>query len=426
MVIVLAIAAIVASSAGAAPPEYVQQPSKVAVKRRGLDNVFAKLQAGKEVRIAYFGGSITAANGWRVKTLKWFQDRYPKAKVVEINAAIGGTGSDLGVYRCRQDVLSHKPDLIFVEFAVNDGGAEPINIWRSMEGIVRQAWAQDPNIDICYIYTMVTGFTGDYDKGMFPRATSADEMLAEYYGIPAVSVAYPTAQLAREGKLWYTPKKDDQGKEIAPPPGVIVWSDDGVHPRDAGHEIYAQCIEDQLVSWETGAKPQAHELKAPFIADNWEHAKLVPLQPSMLTPGWKQLSPTEGLGAAFHGFMPVIWSADKPGEKITFKFKGTAVKLYDLMGPTIAKAIVTLDGKTSTVTQFDQWCNYWRLATLNIADGLPNDVHTVTVEISPDQPDRKAVTDQFKNDPKFDPKAYDGTVMNIGSIMLIGEVNAER
>jgi hypothetical protein len=96
------------------------------------------------------------------------------------------------------------------------------------------------------------------------------------------------------------------------------------------------------------------------------------------------------------------------------------------MGPTIAKAIVTLDGKTSTVTQFDQWCNYWRLATLQIADGLSDSVHTVTVEISPDQPDRKAVTDQFKNDPKFDPKAYDGTVMNIGGIMLIGEINAER
>lgn len=33
--------------------------------RDGLPNVFAKLKGGQEVRIAYLGGSITAANGWR-------------------------------------------------------------------------------------------------------------------------------------------------------------------------------------------------------------------------------------------------------------------------------------------------------------------------------------------------------------------------
>ncbi len=64
----------------------------------------------------------------------------PKAAFTEINAAIGGTGSDLGVYRLKQDVLDHKPDLMFVEFAVNDGATEPEQIYRSMEGIVRQTW----------------------------------------------------------------------------------------------------------------------------------------------------------------------------------------------------------------------------------------------------------------------------------------------
>jgi hypothetical protein len=73
--------------------------------RDALPNVLEKLRAGGEVRIAYFGGSITAQEGWRVKTLKWFQEQFPKAKVSEINAAIGGTGSDLGAFRFRQDVL---------------------------------------------------------------------------------------------------------------------------------------------------------------------------------------------------------------------------------------------------------------------------------------------------------------------------------
>ena len=419
LVILMTIAATLAS---AAPPVYVQQTAKQSVQRDGLGNVFAKLKAGKDVNIAYFGGSITQANGWRPKTLDWFRKTYPQSKITEINAAIGGTGSDLGVFRCQQDVLSQKPDLIFVEFAVNDGGAAPESIWRTMEGIVRQAWKANPETDICYVYTLVEGFKDDYDKGLFPRATSSDEMLADYYGIPGISVGFHTAELARAGKLWYTPHKDKDGKEVAPPEGCFVWSGDGVHPNDQGHEVYAQIIEDTLKQWEPNSAPKPHVVKDPFVADNYEAAKLVPLDPSMLSAGWTKLPTDKGIGADFHHFLPELWTASKPGEKISFKFKGTAVKLYDLMGPTIGKAIVTIDGKSNTIAQFDWWCNWWRLASMGLAEGLPNEVHTVTVEISPEQPDRKVVTDRFKNDANYDPKAYDGTVMYIGSIMMLGDV----
>jgi lysophospholipase L1-like esterase len=113
-------------------------------ERNSLPNTFASLEAGKTVRIAYLGGSITAQEGWRPKTLKWFRDQFPTAKVEEINAAIGGTGSDLGIFRLKHDVLDHDPDLLFVEFAVNDGGAPPEQIHRCMEGIVRQTWRHNP------------------------------------------------------------------------------------------------------------------------------------------------------------------------------------------------------------------------------------------------------------------------------------------
>ena len=64
------------------------------VLRGGLPNIFAKLQNGGEVSIAYLGGSITAQPGYRVKTFEWFKKEFPQTKLVEINAAIGGTGSD--------------------------------------------------------------------------------------------------------------------------------------------------------------------------------------------------------------------------------------------------------------------------------------------------------------------------------------------
>ena len=96
-------------------------PAQECRPRAGLPNFLAKANTpGAAVKIGYLGGSITAQNGWRPKTLAHFQKTWPQAKFSEINAAIGGTGSDLGVFRLKQDVLDHQPDLLFVEFAVND------------------------------------------------------------------------------------------------------------------------------------------------------------------------------------------------------------------------------------------------------------------------------------------------------------------
>ena len=405
------------------PRAYAPVPAELFRARDGMGNVLAKLKAGKEVRIGYFGGSITAQAGWRVKTLKWFQETFPQAKVSEINAASGGTGSDLGVYRYQQDVLQHKPDLVFVEFSVNDGGAQPEHIWRAMEGIVRQTWKTDPTIDLCYVYTFRVGYEADLDKGLCPRAAGSDEILADYYGIPSINMAMRTAELAREGKMLYVPKKDEQGKDQPVPEGVILFSTDGVHPLDGGHVVYTEVIAQAIKAMEPTSQAKPHEVKAPFLPDNWENARLVPLEPAMLTAGWKQLSPTEGLGANFRSRLPVLWEASQPGEKITFRFRGTAVKLYDILGPDGGQAVCTLDGKASPPRpRFDSYCTYHRLATLGIGDGLADTVHSVTVEIHPEQPDRGVVVNREKDKPGFDPKKYDGTALRVGSIMLIGEI----
>lgn len=401
---------------------YAQQPAKILVPRSGIGDSLAKLKAGKEVRIAYFGGSITQANGWRPKTLKWFQEQYPNAKVVEINAAIGGTGSDLGVFRCYQDVVSQKPDLVFVEFAVNDGGAPPQSIWRTMEGIVRQIWTANPETDICFVYTLALGMVEDYKKGLCPQSASAMEMLADWYEIPSINVALRTVQLEGEGKLVYTQPKDADGKPLAVPDGMFVFTNDSCHPTDPGHVMYTETIAAAIREMEPTSKPGQHALRFPWVQDNWEEAKLVPIKPSMLSAGWSRL--TEGHGKSFAHFLPELWTADKPGEKISFKFRGSTARLYDLIGPDGANVRVTVDGKVSGPRPlFDSYCSYWRLAVLGLADGLdPQKVHEATVEILPEQPDRSSVTNREKDKPGYDPKKYDGTKAWFGSIMLIGEI----
>lgn len=407
--------------------EFRPMPAVLYQPRDGLGNVIAKLRAGETVRIGYLGGSITAQEGWRPMTLKWFQDRYPNARVEQIHAAIGGTPSSLGVYRFQQDVLRHDPDLVFVEFSVNDGGMKPEDIWRGMEGIVRQAWRHDPTIDICFVYTFRVGYEQQLDQGLCSPAASADEILAEHYGIPSINMALRVAELHREGKLWFKPELDADGKAKPTPEGVMLFSTDGVHPiPETGHRIYLEVIAAAIEAMEANAEPRPHPLPEPLMPDNWERAKLVPLDPAMLTAGWTQLPPDQGLAKSFARNFPVLWTASTPGEAIEFKFRGTAVKLFDIVGPNGGQAIITLDGETrKPVPRFDSYCTYWRLSVLNIADGLPDTVHTVRVEISPEQPDRSVVTDRERTKPNFDPAKYDGTNLWVGWIMLIGDIVAD-
>ncbi|HPD17632.1 MAG TPA: SGNH/GDSL hydrolase family protein [Planctomycetota bacterium] len=396
-------------------------PPKLFSARGGLGNLFARLEAGRPVTIAYFGGSITAANGWRPKTLQWFQATWPKARITEVNAAIGGTGSDLGVFRCGQDVLAHKPDFVFVEFAVNDGGAAPESIFRTLEGIVRQVWRANPETDICFVYTIHKGFLPDYEKGFCNRSTTAHEKVADHYGIPSINMALRVAELHKAGKLIFPfPPKD------TPPEGKMVFAHDECHPTDAGHALFTQVIAEALREIQKASKPGPHALPEPLRADNWENAKLVPIEPSMLTPGWKKLPADQGLGKAFGNRLPAIWEATQPGEKLSFRFKGTLARLYDLVGPDGGKAICTVDGKvTRTVPRFDMYCSYHRLATLGIAEGLEDKEHSVAVEVSPEQPDREPVLKQVRDQKGFDPKRYDGTVLRVGYIMLLGDLVKE-
>ena len=221
-----------------------QQPDRLrdAVEcspRQGLPNFFAKVSANGEVRVAYLGGSITAQAGWRPKTLAWFQQQYPHAKVSEINAAIGGTGSMLGAFRLRHDVLQFHPDLLFVEFAVNDSGAPPQQIRQTMEGIVRQTWLADPTTDICFVYTLTEHMLADLQSGKFPRAASAMEAVADHYGIPSIHMGLEVARLEKAGKLIFTAPQPDPSAPAAKSPSQIIFSGDGVHPyTDSGHQVY--------------------------------------------------------------------------------------------------------------------------------------------------------------------------------------------
>lgn len=415
--------------ASADDKDFPLAPAKECTPRSGLPNFLKKADTpGAEIRIAYFGGSITTQNGWRPKTLAHFQKTCPQAKFSEINAAIGGTGSDLGVFRLKQDVLDHKPDLMFVEFATNDGGASPDQIFRCMEGIVRQTWRALPACDICFVYTLTEALAPPMLEGKFQRSASAMEKIADHYGIPTIHMAMEVAKLAKEGKLiWRAPlpKSDEDKKTLG---DKFVFAPDSVHPHPAtGHELYLQAIVRSLDPIKAASHAGGpHGLREPFIATNYENAKLIKLMPDSgitLPGGAPLLDPAkDDFGRRWANRMTTLHRISKPGDAMAFKFKGTRCAIYDIIGPDCGQVIVALDNQPpKIVPRFDAYCTYHRLASLMIGADLKDEVHTVRIEIHPDQPDKAAILAKNKN--VIDkPERFNGTAFYPGAVMLIGEI----
>jgi lysophospholipase L1-like esterase len=392
--------------------------------RGGLPNFFAKLERGDSVRICYLGGSVTAQEGWRPKTLNWFQQQYPKDSISQINAAIGGTGSDLGVFRLRHDVLVNKPDLLFVEFSVNDFRAEPQQIYRAMEGIVRQTWRDNPATDICFIYIVASATLEQLNKGELPRSYAAMEKIAEHYNIPSINAGLEVARLEQTGKLIFEGAKPKTDAEKAALEGKILFSPDGVHPYiDTGHQLYFEAIVRGINLIKSVGKVAPHKLIEPFIADNWENARLIPLDNANMGGQWTKLDPATNIVAReFENRLPVLWKANQPGDSIQFKFLGTMAAIYNIIGPDCGQVVITLDGQKPVVRpQFDAFCTYYRLAPLSIGSNLSNTVHTVKVEIYPDQPDKVKILSQ-RQEKMDDPKRFDDRAWYPGDLMLVGNL----
>jgi len=401
--------------------DHVLLPAVEMTARGGLPNVIAKLKAGGEVKIGYLGGSITAAPGWRVKSLAWFQEQYPNAKVSEINAAIGGTGSDLGVFRAGQDVISKNPDLLFIEFAVNDGGADPVKIHQCMEGIVRQTWKANPLTDICFVYTLAEPMLKDLHAGKFPRAAGSMEAIADFYGIPSIHFGLDIAKRVTDGTLIFKATKDE-AKETQ----TMVFSNDGVHPlTETGHELYTQTIIRNMPAIAAVGKTGPHSLEKTFREDNWEKAKIVEVTQSMLKGNWTKLDPTQpGKAKDFQNRLPVLWKTSEPGASLEFTLDGKVAEIYDIVGPDGCQLEVFVDGKSvRKLPRFDTHCSYSRLSKAGIYYGAETGRHQIKVVLTDEKLDKeKLLGGEHVAKFQANPDAFKESNWYVGSLLIMGDV----
>jgi len=345
-------------------------------------------------------------------------------------AGLSFTGSNLGAFRVGQDVIAHRPDLVFIEFAVNDGGTAADQIKATMEGIVRQIRRADPATDICLVYTLAAGMVPDLSAGLFQRSASAMEAVAEHYQIPTVHFGVEVARRLADGTLVFKGEKPEGFDPAAQP---MLFSTDGVHPLvETGHRLYAEVLARSLEQLEqAGGDAGSREMPAPLRVDHWEQARLVPITAAMVSGGWQRVGPEDDpLAKRFGNRMPVLWRADAAGATLRFRVRipdvagvpGRQVAVYDLIGPGGGLVSVCVDdGPAKPVARIDGYCTYWRIATLPLGL-LPAGEHEVTVTLTGESPEKREILfEQNRGDLEEHPEKYAPNQWYASALLIFGE-----
>ena len=305
--------------------------------RDGLPNFFAKLKTKGTVRIAYVGGSITEANGWRIKSFYWLKSQYPDVNFIEINAAISGTGSDFAASRIKQDVLAQNPDLIFLEHRIEGGGGFEA---QSVEGIIRQIWKQNPRTDICFIHPVTLDMIPTIQDGRNPAFGAVMESIANKYNIPSIDLGVEIARLEMASELAM--------KSDLPIAGKLWFSMDGVHPGEAGHDLYSKIFARSFIQLKKIAEVKDHKLPAVMNQHNWEETTLLPITKAELSSGWKSVNTQKDTVyredyKRTDGMLRGAVKCSKAGESVRIKWKGTTLGFSDIPYGSGCKVRITID-----------------------------------------------------------------------------------
>lgn len=198
-----------------------------------LQKALAKARRGEDVTIAFIGGSITQGAGaipintgcYAYKTFQalcTLAGKGTEENIHYIKAGVGGTPSELGMLRYETDVLRGgdvKPDIVVVEFAVNDLGDETNG--ECFDSLVRKIAGAENEPAVIILFAV---FASDWN--LQERLSP----VGEAYHLPMVSV--------RDAVVEQFYKKPGGGKLF----GKSQFFYDCYHPTNLGHTVMADCI----------------------------------------------------------------------------------------------------------------------------------------------------------------------------------------
>lgn len=188
-----------------------------------LNTVLERAKGGSDITIAYIGGSITEGYAAGARSPQCyaslsaadFQSSYCQGGTVTCrNNGLSGTPSILGNLRVSEETLPAQPDIIFIEFAVNDGGEPDYTV--SYESLVRTCLEAENNPAVILLFTYMENGHTCQDK---------QQEIGAHYDLGMISVRDAILPEMEAGRMAWS-----------------EYGDDDVHPSVAGHRLVADFI----------------------------------------------------------------------------------------------------------------------------------------------------------------------------------------
>lgn len=327
-----------------------------------LNEKLAALENGGEVTVGFIGGSITY--GYTVKPEECFasrvcgylKEKYPSGMVNYVNKGISGTPSILGNLRLERDILQNNADIIFVEYAVNDGMEDDYK--ESYDSLVYTALKSEKEPAVVLVLNRTK------------EGHSAQEHMkeiGEYYSLPMISTVDA-----------FTDALDR---------GDIKWEDyynDSSHPSPEGHRLFCDMIAN---AFEKSLETQSDEYtvpEQPIYGAPYKNAVLIESDYDNSNENFRLDSLGSFTGKASADGFSKGFAFDKSTNE-PMKFTVTGNSLF----------IVCRRNNNNSMGEFDVYLNGSRVSTINTNDpngwGDPyaykiikwQDIHDMEVELRP-------------------------------------------
>ena len=305
-----------------------------------LKNLMKRAAKGESLVIGFLGGSITQGSlsstpktCYAYLVYEWWKKSFPNAAFSFVNGGIGGTTSHYGGARAWKDVLCYRPDIVTVDFSVNDDANEFFE--ETYEGTLRRLLAA-PSAPAVVVLNNVF-----YDTGK--NAQDYHNRIADHYGIPHVSIkdtVYPDVESGKIVRADITP--------------------DNLHPNDKGHRLVADEIcklldsikaemEEETIAGENiegkSTKTEASvSLPAPLTENAYEHSRLIQIQDNEAILDGFLVDPIEKKGML--DIFKNGWTAAHTNDKISFEIECSclAVQYRKSVQQPVPKAKAVIDG----------------------------------------------------------------------------------
>lgn len=211
-----------------------------------MKKVLAKARQGEKLRIAAIGGSVTEGagpadfkDGYAYQFFRAFKAKYAAGDGSNLsfnNAGLSGTGSLVGIVRYEQDVVKvcgGNPDLLIIEFAVNDNG--DVLCQRTFEAIIRKAMLANPDCAVIAMYAVAS----------YGNTAGQKKPVADHYVLPQINMM-PVVNGAIANKT-FTKEQ---------------YFTDYAHPTFEGHQFMSDCLMALVDKMDKAAKDSEQHVPA--------------------------------------------------------------------------------------------------------------------------------------------------------------------